>query len=151
MMIMRFSSTSDEQVVGIDDDEQVIISDDEDGEVIVVVEDDWKSLSAFAKSASNTSSFSSVKIDGRKPSIFGCLEAHPRSIKRKEASTEELEMYKALFQKAKEEEYNLGLKTMFFASSKSRGSLKIMLQEDGFLPSRGIRQEILSNVRPGGY
>ena len=115
------SVPSETPIVEIDDD-PITISDDEDNDILLVIEEeDWKSLSAFAKCASNTSSFSAVTVNGREPSLFDCLEAHPKMTKRKEASKEEQEMYKALFQKAKEEEYQSWIKNNVFRFIKVQG------------------------------
>ena len=99
---------------------------------IVVEESSWAYLSAYHKCASNTASFQQVHVNGRSPTLFDCLALTDKPTKRKEASKQELEMYKAMFQKAKEEEYESWLKNNVFQF------VKLKQKPDNFVTGRWV-------------
>ena len=88
---------------------------------LVIDEDTWYSISDYLKVASNTKSFSKVTINGELAHLHDCYATKAKMVKRKEASKEELSMYRDLFQKAKEEEYQSWIKNNVFQFVKAKG------------------------------
>jgi len=138
------SVASSERTIEYTPDETPVISDDEEtyetegkeieekNTTLVVDELDWHGISAYSKYASNTASFFYVLVDNLSADMSECLVVEKVNPKRKEASKEDVALYKKLFQKAKEEEYQSWIKNNVFKFLKLKG------KPDNFVTGRWV-------------